>query len=344
MRYLLILTLSIVFLWSCTETIKFQPYSVVVVEDVFVDSVSIRAIEFLDQKTLAFAGSNGIYGTLDIPSGNVRTGIMEYDSVLPSFRAIGHTSSDFFMLSVGSPALLYKTGNNGQMELVYTEKGATVFYDSMMFWDDQEGLAIGDSVDGCLSIILTIDGGKTWDKIPCSKLPRGIEGEGAFAASNTNIEMHGNQAWIATTTGRIYHTMDRGNTWEALDTPMQNEKATQGIYSIDFYDQKVGVAIGGDYTKPEMNTQNKMITEDGGKSWKLIAEGQHPNYKSCVQFVPGAGGKSLVAVGFNGISYSGNGGQEWTLLSKEGFYTIRFLSDSLAFAAGKNRISKLVFK
>jgi hypothetical protein len=34
----------------------------------------------------------------------------------------------------------------------------------------------------------------------------------------------------------------------------------------------------------------------------------------------------------------------WKELSKDSFYTLRFQNDSVAYAAGKNRISKLVFK
>ncbi|MDC6389474.1 YCF48-related protein [Maribacter sp. PR1] len=344
MRLLIPFALFFFVLVSCVDSVETQVYSDVEVETVFSDSVSFRAIEFLDQNTLAFAGSGGMYGTIDISSAKVRSNVMTYDSLIPSFRAIAHTSTDFFMLSVASPALLYKTGGNGKMEVVYSEEGESVFYDSMKFWNDKEGLAVGDTVDGCLSVIITRDGGQTWEKLSCAVLPPGIKGEGAFAASNTNIEIQGNQAWLATTAGRIYHTTDKGITWEIMNTPMENDVPTQGIYSIDFYDEKVGVAIGGDYTKPGINNGNKMKTVDGGNTWDLIADGQPPSYKSCLQFVPGASGKSIVAVGFNGISYSGDGGANWTSLSEEGFYTIRFLSDTIAYAAGKNRIAKLTFK
>lgn len=344
MRLLIPFTLFFFVLVSCVDSVENQIYTNVEVETVFSDSVSIRAIEFLDQNTLAFAGSQGMYGTLDISSGKVRSNVMKYDSLTPAFRAIAHTSTDFFMLSVASPALLYKTGGNGKMELVYKEVGENVFYDSMKFWNDKEGLAVGDTVDGCLSVIITRDGGQTWEKLSCSVLPKGMEGEGAFAASNTNIEIQGNQAWLATTAGRIYHTTDKGITWGILNTPMENEVPTQGIYSIDFYNEDVGVAIGRDYTKPEINNGNKMKTVDSGNTWALISDGRQPGYMSCIQFVPGSAGKSIVAVGFNGISYSGDGGASWTSLSEEGFYTIRFLSDTIAYAAGKNRIAKLTFK
>ncbi len=339
-----ILLLTILVMASCTNEKKYQPFQSVSITPVFEDSVSIRAITFLDNRTLAFAGSNGIYGTVDVGSGKVRTNVQTHDSLTPSFRAVGNTTNDFFMLSIESPALLYKTGDSGKMELVYKEEGEGVFYDAMVFWNDTEGIAVGDTVDGCLSIILSKDGGQSWKKIPCSDLPEGIEGEGAFAASNSNIAVAGTKVWIGTTEGRVYHSKDKGATWEIQQTPMIAGEPPQGIYSMDFYDENLGFAIGGDYTSPDSNQKNKIITVDGGKTWSLIADGKEPDYKSCVQFVPNSDGKGLVAIGFTGISYSGDGGENWKELNEEPFFTLRFLNDSIAYAAGSNRIAKLVFK
>jgi len=51
----------------------------------------------------------------------------------------------------------------------------------------------------------------------------------------------------------------------------------------------------------------------------------------------------LIAVGFKGISYSYDYGENWQQLSDEPFYTIDFINEFVAYAAGKNRISKLIF-
>ena len=214
----------------------------------------------------------------------------------------------------------------------------------MEFWNDQEGIAIGDAIDGCLSVIITRDGGNTWNKLSCDKLPVASDGEGAFAASDTNIAIVGNKTWVATTAVRIYYSEDKGKTWEVIDTPIIKEKETEGIYSIDFYDEQNGFGIGGDYTKPADSSANKIRTQDGGKSWQLVGQNQSPGYRSCVQYVPNKEGKELVAIGFKGIDYSHDYGNTWKHLSDEGFYTLRFLNDSVAYAAGAGRISKLTFK
>ncbi|WP_339666429.1 oxidoreductase [Maribacter arcticus] len=335
--------LILILLASCSKVSKPIVFTSVEVSEVYTDSLSIRAIEIMGN-SLAFAANKGTFGTVDLTTGKVRANIEKYHTTIPQFRAVAHTSNDFFMLSIESPALLYKTGKNGRMELVYVEEGEGVFYDAMTFLNDMEGIAVGDSIDGCLSIITTSDGGATWFKTPCSQLPVGIEGEGAFAASNTNIVTVGDEVWVATTSGRILYSSDKGKKWDVYTTPLRSNEPTEGIYSIDFYDNQLGVVIGGDYTNPNNASANKAITKDGGKTWELLADGNAPGYKSCIQFVPGSSGKGMVAVGFTGISYSSDMGLNWKELSQDSFYTLRFQNDSVAYAAGKNRISKLVFK
>lgn len=334
-------------IFSCEKKKTFIPrnFSSVEIETLYSDTLlSVRAIEILNDKSLAFAANNGVFGLYNPNKDSWVTSKQEFDTLNLHFRAVAHTSNDFFMLSIESPALLYKTGDSGHMQLVYKEEGEGVFYDAMSFWNDQEGIAVGDSMNGCLSVIITRDGGHTWKKLSCEDLPKAEEGEGAFAASNSNIKIMENKTWLATTSGNVYFSENKGVSWEVIKTPIVQDKSTEGIYSIDFYDDLNGFAIGGDYTKPEDNNENKILTNDGGKSWQLVAENSNPGYRSCVQYIPNGEGKELVAIGFNGIDFSNDGGYHWKHLSDEGFYTLRFLNDSVAYAAGSGRISKLLFK
>ena len=258
-------------------------YTSVEVETILEDSLSIRAIELMGED-IAFAANNGTYGMYNSQEQTWKTNIQKFDTLTPEFRAVASTNSDFFMLSVGNPALLYKTGDSGSMELVYREENEKVFYDAMSFWNDKEGIAMGDPVDTCLSIIITRDGGKTWNKISCENLPVAAEGEAAFAASNSNIAIQGNKTWILSggMKSRIFFSPNKGETWEVFDTPVIQGTGTQGGYSLDFYDENQGFIIGGDYTKPDENKANKAVTKDGGKTWDLVAAGQEPGYKSSV--------------------------------------------------------------
>ena len=321
--------------------------SSVEIEEIFKDStLSIRAIDVASDKSLAFAANNGVFGLYNPQTEEWATATQNYDTLNLQFRAVARTSNDFFMLSVENPALLFKTGENGEMEVVYKEEHEKVFYDALSFWNSEEGIAIGDPIDGCMSVIITRDGGETWNKLPCEVLPKSMEGEAAFAASNTNIAIVGNKTWVATggKMSRILFSGDKGKSWEIFETPMINGENTTGTYSVDFYDETNGFAIGGDYTKPDGTKANKMRTSDGGKTWQLVGDGVEPGYRSCVQYIPNANGKKLVAIGFKGIDYSSDSGSTWTHLSDEGFYTLRFLNDSVAYAAGKGRIARLKFQ
>ena len=207
-----------------------------------------------------------------------------------------------------------RTNLTAYKTIVYKEIHKKVFYDALQFFDDNtHGIAVGDPTENCASIILTSDGGKTWNKIPCDKLPVFEEGEAFFAASNTNIKTIGSTVWIASggKKARILKSTDYGVSWQIYNTPIIQGNGPQGIYSIDFADKNKGIIIGGDYSKPKENKANKAITKDGGKTWTLVADGQNPNYKSCIKYVPNTNGKEVFAVGKTGVSFSNDGGLNW---------------------------------
>jgi len=334
------------------ETFEKQFTSVYIENLIENETLNVRAIEIVDSIGVAYLGSKGEFGVcyaegLKMPKDEVDIFpiMIKYDTIVPNFRALAANKKTGYGISIGSPALLYNLEiDDHKRKVVYKEDHPNVFYDAMEFWNEEEGIAIGDSVEGCLSVIITRDGGHSWTKLTCDQLPKGIEGEGAFAASDTNIAIIGDKTWVATTAGRIYYSKDKGVSWEIINTPIVKDKDTEGIYSIDFYDENNGFAIGGDYTNPDDSTANKIRTKDGGKTWQLVAENKSPGYRSCVQYVPNGKGQHLVAIGFKGIDYSNNAGESWRHLSDEGFYTIRFLNDSVAYAAGNKRISKLTFR
>ena len=365
MKHFRPLILFIVFFFSCEKkgVFKTRDFSKVEIEHLLQDSIlNVRAIEIANGR-IWFSGSKGYLGSIEIdfneekkselffiekPSTQSQNNSsllfnMKNDSMGYDMRAISKVDDVFFTLAIGSPAILTKYNSVGR-KIVYKETHPKAFYDSMDFWNDDEGIAIGDSTEKCLSIIITRDGGETWSKLSCNILPKGLENEGAFAASDTNLAIVDNNTWVATTAGRVYYSPDKGYTWDVFNTPIVKQKATEGIYSIDFYDALNGFAIGGDYTKPNDNEANKIKTSDGGKTWLLVAKNQNPGYRSCVQYIPNTEAKELVAIGFKGIDYSKDSGKTWNHLSDEGFYTIRFLNDSIAYAAGAGRISKLTFK
>ncbi|CAL2063454.1 oxidoreductase [Tenacibaculum sp. 190524A05c] len=341
-RYLTIILLTLIF-FSCQPEYTPRAINKVEIETFKIENSSIRAIVGVNEETVYFAGSNGKLGNTKDAGKTWSIETISYqDSIQPHFRSMAKTKDGVFALSIANPALLYKI--NDAKKIVYTENHEKVFYDSMHFFENEkDGIAVGDPTENCPSIIITNDGGNSWTKIPCSELPKFEDGEAFFAASNTNIKILGNTVWIGSggKKARILKSTDKGKSWEIYTTPVIQGNGPQGIYSIDFYDENTGIVIGGDYSKPEDNCKNKAITNDGGKTWTVIADNENPNYKSCVQFVPGGKGKEIVTVGKTGISYSNDGGTTWKELSKESFYSIQFVNNTTAWLSGNEKIARL---
>lgn len=347
MKRIIVLIFAFLFLISCKQ--KYQPRNIekITVKKIKIDSTSIRTIQVIDKQSVYYAGSRGDIGFTNDGGKSWTTEYITFqDTIVPHFRSLAFNGTAFFALSIANPALLYKITND-KTELVYSEKHEKVFYDALTFFDDNKhGIAIGDPTENCASIILTSDGGTTWNKISCNVLPNFEEGEAFFAASNTNIKTIGSTVWIASggKKARVLKSDDYGKTWQIFNTPIIQGNGPQGIYSIDFADKNNGIIIGGDYSKPLENKANKAITKDGGKTWTLVSDNQNPNYKSCIQYVPNTDGKEIFTVGKTGISFSNNGGISWKEVSKDSYYTIQFVDKNTAWLSGNNKIGKLVLK
>lgn len=342
-----LLLLSIIII-SCkpTQVSKTTFFTSVEIDTLLKGKISIRPITVSSDKVWYAADKNRV-GFLSLVDANKMERTINKDSLKIEFRSIAQTSNSIFVLNVGNPALLYKFSKNLVMKkLVYEEHNEKVFYDSMQFWNDSEGIAIGDPIDNCLSIIITRDGGESWTKMPCDKLPKVVDGEAAFAASNTNIIIKENSTWIVSggKKSRVFYSPDKGISWSVYETPIVQGEAMTGIFTADFYNDKIGFIAGGNYEKPNQNFQNKALTTDGGKTWKLVGENQGFGYASCVQFVPNSNGEQLVSVGASGLFYSKDKGTTWQQLSSDSsLYTIRFVDNMTAIAAGKDKIVKIVF-
>ncbi len=304
---------------------------------------SVRAIELIGDQTVWYTGSNGQFAYTEDGGTTWYKDSLQYDSLQLEFRSIAVVKNTIYILSVGSPALLFKSKDKGKnWELVYREDDPKAFYDSMSFWDELNGIAIGDPTSNCMSVLITRDGGASWSKLNCDQLPVAAEGEAAFAASNTNVVTHGDYAWIVSggAKARVFVSPDKGRTWSVYNTPINQGGKMTGIFSADFYNEKKGIIYGGDWEHKSAFEKSKAITEDGGQTWELIET--KPGYMSCVQYIPNTKGQGIIACGSEGIALSNDGGRNWNSISNKGYYSIRIgHNGKFAWLSGKNKIGHL---
>ncbi len=255
-----------------------------------------------------------------------------------------------YALSIGpgEASRIYKTTDGGaRWELQFANTDPKVFLDAMAFRDESTGFAFSDSVDGAFVIVATTNGGRSWERVPRERLPPALPGEGAFAASGTNVAVFGrDHVWIGTSAGRVLRSSNNGRTWDVVATTLATG-ASAGIFSIAFRDASHGVVVGGDYKKEPEALANAAYTSDGGATWTLVRDRGLSGFRSVVAWMPGSG-RSLVALGPTGADWSSDDGQTWSRLSDPGFDTFAFAfapASRVGWAAGDGgRIAKLTLR
>lgn len=218
----------------------------------------------------------------------------------------------------GEKSRIYKTTDGGRTwKLQFTNPDPKGFFDAIAFWDERNGIALGDPVGGTFQLLHTTDG-QTWQPLKAG-LPPSLAGEGGFAASGTCLITHGETgAWFVTggpNGARVYHSTDRGKTWEVKESPLGGRSQSAGLFGIAFRDGTNGVIVGGDYTKPDAEGVNGAVTDDGGRTW-VVAK---LPFRSGVVWA----GDRWVTVGTSGADVSGDG-QVWRTLDGGNWNSVGF--------------------
>jgi photosystem II stability/assembly factor-like uncharacterized protein len=245
------------------------------------------------------------------------------------------------VISADSPAKIFKTINGGKSWMeTYSNSEPGIFFDSMAFWNRNEGIAFSDPVAGAFFVITTKDGGNSWQRIAPGKLPTPLKGEAGFAASGTCLTVQGNaNVWFCTGGGaaRVIYSNDKGFSWDTANTPIISGKPSRGAFSIIFKDEMQGVVVGGNYKEEKEINKNAAITSDGGKTWKLVEQAPPSGFRECVVYIPALGKDVMITVGPSGCDISYNNGKNWRQFSTKGFHSISVAPGSTtAWAVGAN--------
>ena len=257
---------------------------------------NLRGVSAVSQQIAWASGSHGTY--VRTTDGRIWIPEQVPGAETLDFRGIAAFSDqEAFLMSSGPGELsrIYQTADAGRhWQLQFTNKNPKGFFDSIAFWDRTHGVVLGDPIPdeaGNLKFeLLMTEDGETWKQISPAQLPPAVDGEGAFAASNSCLAILRSSSggssggvaeakdgvgdsniWFSTggKVARVFHSPDRGLTWQVFDTPVVHGADSQGIFSISFRDAQHGVIAGGDYKHPEEDGPNLAFTDDGGRTWSV---------------------------------------------------------------------------
>lgn len=234
---------------------------------------------------------------------------------------------------------VYRTIDGGVM---WTQVGNTMFTSPtsfanvVYFWNDANGIAMGDPIGNPLKyeLHLTADSGNTWTPVPAANLPT-LTDPSEYGIVNLYDAAQGH-VWFATTYGDVYHSGDMGNTWTKSTTGIAVNNLSGGgrqdITSIAFTDSLNGIIA-------QVNATGvlTMNTTDGGVTWNSVTP-SGTFYANDVCGVPGT--QIFVSAGSNGTvgfgsSFSTDNGLTWTDLSTGQSHTCVDFLDSVTGFSGE---------
>ena len=315
---------------------------------------SLRGLAVVDAKTVWASGSDGT--VLRTTDGETFASVSPAGYEQLDFRSlVAFSDQEAVVASAGERDVILRTTDGGKSwSLVFEHAGGAAFFDGMVFWDRDRGILMGDPLDGRVYLLVTKDGGQTWQPLETEDSLAVEAGEAGFAASNSNLCTVGENGLLIALggakpneTSQLSHVMwteDRGATWSRLTVPMPRGESA-GIFSLANLGRRV-IAAGGDYKQEKIVAGNIALSIDGGKTW-IEPEGSAPRgYRSAVTMTDLDGQQLAVAVGPSGCDFSKKGGEDWQSLSDTGFHSARFSPDgSTLWASGSiGRIGKLTVK
>jgi hypothetical protein len=254
----------------------------------------------------------------------------------------------------GDKSRLYKTTDGCKTwTLLVKNIDPAGFYDAIIFPRKTYGdtkvpgyaLLVGDPVQGHFD---TRDGtvtspGLNWE--PTLNLCEAKLGEAIFAASNSAVSVSAFESYILGTGGKAGSRVlisplqqhDLKKPCLSADVPLASGKESSGIFSIAFTDHVApwrGIAVGGDYSKPNDASGTAAWSADGGLNWTASVKPPH-GYRSAVQWSEAL--KLWITVGTNGSDISHDDGETWQPIDDGNWNAL-----SLPFVVGPNgRIARL---
>jgi photosystem II stability/assembly factor-like uncharacterized protein len=297
---------------------------------------SFRSIAFAKNGQVWVGGSKGaIFRSNE--SGKVFEKIYDEKFRNHDFRGIQITDNQTIWLMTSGPAeegkaFVFNSTDNGQTWNVnFNSSDQGVFFDGLAFGSNKKGVLLGDPIKEEGYLLITKNGGKSWQKV--ENLPKMKPLEASYAASNSSIVLHKKQIWFCTQ-NRLFYSKNFGKSWKSIASPFENG-TMQGIYAIKRNSEGKIVAVGGDYNGKEAATQFGSF-EPKKQTWIIAAESFKKNATEGLAMISD---KKILATGTGGSYVSEDNGLNWTKKDDLKLHTVACKNGN-CYAAGNGIILK----
>jgi photosystem II stability/assembly factor-like uncharacterized protein len=239
-------------------------------------------------------------------------------------------------LVAGTPARVYRSEDRGQTwRVVLADPRDGAFFDALAC-RGTEGAMFADPLAGAFGLWTTADGGRQWQPVPTTDLPPPLPGEAAFAASGgcVLLDAAADGRILVATGGGARARVLLGSTagrWQAVDTPLAAGSPSRGGFGL----ARCGAAlvlVGGDYQAPLRSEGTAAVSRDGGLTWQPCPGGAG-GFRSAVVALDG---RTALAVGSHGCSWSTDGGASWQWFAGPGWHAIERAQDGAVWCCGSD--------
>ncbi len=332
-------------------------------------SVSLRGVDAVAPGVAWVSGSDGtilrtedggyVWQACAVPAGGAKLdfrGVQGFDAKTAVVMASGP----------GQQSKIFKTSDGCQTwKMVFGDPDENGFFDALRRVTSKQMYLMGDPVNGKFATFFSPDAGSSWFIADDPGLDA-EKGAGAFAASNSSLISVGNMliagtggsagAAVYVTYGKCPESATKNAAcpmaWARTKVPMADGGAGAGVFSIAARTRTslsgtmttILVAVGGDYSKPDVSAGSAAWTDDGGKHWTIPQTLPH-GYRSAVAFDSAA--QAWLAVGPNGMDVSFDDGRRWSPVKSaatgpQAASDLGWNAISLPFVVGaRGRIGKL---
>ncbi|MDP8268079.1 MAG: carboxypeptidase regulatory-like domain-containing protein [Candidatus Tenebribacter davisii] len=230
-------------------------------------------------------------------------------------------------IHTGTPQGIYYTEDGGAnwvhqesatFNYVNPQSQLVSFPNVVHFFNENDGFAQGDPVEGYFELYTTNNGGTIWTRVAEANIPAPLTEEWGIVGYYDAV---GDNIWFGTQKGRVFYSNDKGLTWGVAQTPL----GTNDMYTdVTFKDALHGLA----QDKSASSTGTVCETSNGGVTWQAVTH-TGTCYTNDMDYVPGTENTYVstgAATGISGASFSYDGGHNWITFDETD--AVQFLATS----------------